>query len=194
MRYVGLGLSISALCTITLALSSCSSSSMSSDVSTDGGSYGYYNAPSDYSTRLASTIPAGEKQVVIDPRSHAWGAYDTSGNLIKSGLATAGSNWCPDLGRPCRTSSGQFRIIRLGSSDCKSKLFPMPKGGAPMPYCMFFHGGEAMHGVSDGEVVEGNISHGCVRLHVADAEWLRFNFVDVGTKSGETLLRLWSGQ
>lgn len=179
MRHVRLGLSISALCTITLALSSCSS------MSPDGGSYGSAyasNSPSDYSSRLPATIPAGQKVVVIDPRVHAWGAYDSDGNLIKSGLATAGSSWCPDLGRPCRTSSGSFRVQSLGAADCKSKIFPMPKGGAPMPYCMFFHGGQAMHGVSEGEVVEGNISHGCVRLHVADAEWLRFNFVDVGTK------------
>jgi lipoprotein-anchoring transpeptidase ErfK/SrfK len=154
-------------------------------MSPDGGSYGSAyasNTSSDYSSRLPSTITPGQKVVVIDPRVHAWGAYDSSGNLIKSGLATAGSNWCPDLGRPCRTSSGTFRVQSLGAADCKSKIFPMPKGGAPMPYCMFFHGGQAMHGVSEGEVVEGNISHGCVRLHVADAEWLRFNFVDVGTK------------
>ena len=180
MRHVRIGLSISALCTITLALSSCSS--MSPDGSPDGGSYGSYASSSDYSSRLPATISAGQKVVVIDPRVHAWGAYDSSGNLIKSGLATAGSNWCPDLGRPCRTSSGSFRIQSRGAADCKSKIFPMPTGAAPMPYCMLFHGGQTMHGVSEGEVVEGNISHGCVRLHVADAEWLRFNFVDVGTK------------
>ncbi|HSW70413.1 MAG TPA: L,D-transpeptidase family protein, partial [Gammaproteobacteria bacterium] len=32
------------------------------------------------------------------------------------------------------------------------------------------------------EVVDGNASHGCVRLKVQDAEWLRFNFVSIGTK------------
>jgi lipoprotein-anchoring transpeptidase ErfK/SrfK len=180
MRNIRFGLSILALSTAALALSSCSN--MSSDGGSYGGSYAYNNAPADYSSRLAPTVPAGEKLVVIDPRAHVWGAYDTDGSLIKSGLATAGSDWCPDLGRPCHTSSGHFRINSLGSADCKSKIFPKPKGGAPMPYCMFFHGGQAMHGVSEGEVVEGNISHGCVRLHVADAEWLRFNFVNVGTK------------
>jgi lipoprotein-anchoring transpeptidase ErfK/SrfK len=39
-----------------------------------------------------------------------------------------------------------------------------------------------LHGVPDGEVVEGNISHGCVRMHVVDAEWLRYSFVNYGTK------------
>ena len=174
------GLSIVSLFFITLILSSCSSISGGPD----GGSYGYNNSSysTDYSSRLASNISTGEKTVIIDPRSHAWGAYDKSGSLVKSGIATAGSGWCPDLGRPCRTSTGSFRISSLGAPDCKSRIFPKPKGGAPMPYCMFFNGGQAMHGSSDGEVVEGNISHGCVRMHVADAEWLRYNFANVGTK------------
>jgi len=179
MYHAKLGLSISALCTIMLILSSCSS------MSPDGGSYGSYasnTVSSDYSSRLPATVPAGQKMVMVDPRVHAWGAYDSDGKLVKAGLATAGSDWCPDLGRPCHTASGHFRVMSLGGADCKSKIFPIPKGGAPMPYCMFFHGGQALHGVSEGEVVEGNISHGCVRLHVADAEWLRFNFVNVGTK------------
>lgn len=51
-----------------------------------------------------------------------------------------------------------------------------------MPYCMFFHNGQALHGVPPHEVGEGNYSHGCVRMHVADAEWIRYNFADVGTK------------
>jgi lipoprotein-anchoring transpeptidase ErfK/SrfK len=149
----------------------------------DGGSYGSYayNAPTDYSSRLSPTIASSGKVVVVDPHTHAWGAYE-GGNLVKAGQATAGSGWCPDLGRPCRTSTGTFSVSSLGDADCKSKIFPKPKGGAPMPYCMFFHGGQAMHGVSEGEVVDGNISHGCVRMHVADAEWLRYNFVNVGTK------------
>jgi lipoprotein-anchoring transpeptidase ErfK/SrfK len=178
-------LTVTALCTATLALSSCSSLS-----GPDGGSYGgsyahnnrsSYSPPADYSSRLSPTIASTEKVVVVDPRSHAWGAYE-NGSLVKAGQATAGSGWCPDLGRPCHTSTGTFRVLSLGGPDCKSKIFPRPRGGAPMPYCMFFHGGQALHGVSEGEVVDGNISHGCVRLHVVDAEWLRFNFVNVGTK------------
>jgi lipoprotein-anchoring transpeptidase ErfK/SrfK len=58
----------------------------------------------------------------------------------------------------------------------------MPHGGAPMPYCMFFNRNQALHGSPDHEVVDGNISHGCVRMHVPEAEWLRYNFVHVGTK------------
>lgn len=178
MRNVRFCLTILALSTFTLALSSCSSTS---DMTSLGGG-SYASSAPDYSSRIPSSIATNEKVVVVDPQVHAWGAYDSSGNLVRSGQVTAGSDWCPDIGRPCRTSVGHFRVSSLGGPECKSKIFPVPRGGAPMPYCMFFHGGQALHGVSEGEVVDGNISHGCVRLHVADAEWLRFNFVNVGTK------------
>jgi hypothetical protein len=127
----------------------------------------------------AEQIPApGEKVIVIDPRAHSWGAYDEDGILIRSGLATAGASWCRDLRRPCRTKAGSFRIYSLGSSSCKSSKFPMPRGGAPMPYCMFFNGGQAIHGSARGNVVPGNESHGCVRVHVEDARWIRFEFAE----------------
>lgn len=126
--------------------------------------------------------PPGEKVVVVSPRAHAWGAYDSSGNLIRSGTATAGANWCKDLKRPCRTKTGSYRVFSLGDSDCISTRFPLPNGGAPMPYCMYFNGNQALHGSPSKSVVSGNISHGCVRMHVSDARWLRFNFVDQGTR------------
>lgn len=124
--------------------------------------------------------PPGEKMIVFDPRAHMWGAYTADGRLIRSGIATGGASWCRDIGRSCRTSVGVFRIRSLGSAGCKSSKFPVGKGGAPMPYCMFFRGGMGFHGSN--AVVRGNISHGCVRLHVQDARWLRYNFATIGTK------------
>lgn len=121
----------------------------------------------------------GERLIVVSPQQHAWGAYDPSGRLIKSGLASAGANYCRDIHQPCRTRTGTFRIRSLGSSGCKSPSFPVPRGGAPMPYCMYFNESQALHGSN--EVVRGNISHGCVRLHVGDARWLRNNFATYGT-------------
>jgi hypothetical protein len=136
--------------------------------------------PANYADRIPSSINTGEKVVVIDPRVHVWGAYDSNGSLVKAGLATAGGGWCADIGRSCRTKPGSFRVASLGSPNCKSSKYPVPHGGAPMPYCMFFNGGQGMHGSY--QVVEGNVSHGCVRMKVPDAEWLRYNFVNVGTK------------
>lgn len=133
-----------------------------------------------YSSRLPSHLAGGEKVILVDPNVHAWGAYDASGALVRSGLVTAGAHYCPDVGRPCRTKAGSFRIFSLGSSSCKSSKYPLPRGGAPMPYCMYFNKNQALHGSN--EVREANLSHGCVRLRVGDAEWIRFNFANVGTK------------
>jgi lipoprotein-anchoring transpeptidase ErfK/SrfK len=135
--------------------------------------------PPDYASRLPSHINTAEKTILIDPKVHAWGAY-ADGKLIRAGLATAGSNWCPDIHRACRTRAGTFHVQSLGSPNCKSTIYPLPKGGAPMPYCMFFNGNQGLHGSY--QVVEGNVSHGCVRLKVPDAEWLRYNFINIGTK------------
>ena len=175
MRNLSSMMSLTAISIVSIVLSACASS--------DSGMYAsstssYPSAPPDYSSRLPSSIENKSKVVLIDPNVHAWGAYQ-DGVLVKAGQATAGSSWCPDIGRPCRTSVGRFTVKSLGAVTCKSSKYPLPRGGAPMPYCMFFNGNQGMHGSN--EVVEGNISHGCVRMHTADAEWLRFNFVRVGT-------------
>lgn len=145
-------------------------------------SYSYYHSHHyGHVGGLSSQIPPpGEKVIIVDPNAHVFGAYSPDGKLLRSGMATAGSNYCRDLHRRCHTRSGTFRIYTLGSSGCISHKFPMPRGGAPMPYCMYFNGGQALHGSY--EVVAGNISHGCVRLHVDDARWIRFNFANIGTK------------
>jgi len=120
--------------------------------------------------------PPGEKVIIVNPNVHAFGAYDADGDLIHGGIATSGSNWCPDLHRRCHTKAGSFRIYSLGSPGCISHKFPLGRGGAPMPYCMFFNGGQGLHGSY--EVADANLSHGCVRLQVDDARWLRYDFVE----------------
>lgn len=134
-----------------------------------------------YEARLPQHIASTEKVVVVDPRVHAWGAYQ-DGTLVKAGIAVAGADWCPDLGRRCHTATGTFHVNSLGSPGCKSSIYPKPHGGAPMPHCMFFNGNQALHGSYPGQLADANLSHGCVRLHIPDAEWLRYNFVRVGTK------------
>lgn len=131
----------------------------------------------NFASRMPQHIPApGEKLIIVNPNVHAWGAYDASGTLIHGGIATSGSNYCPDLHRRCHTRSGSFRIYSLGSAGCISHKFPLPRGGAPMPYCMFFNGGQGIHGSH--ELADANLSHGCVRIQVNEARWLRYNFVD----------------
>lgn len=172
---------------IAISLTSCAHNGTSSNNSTSA-STGRQDARAvqqyvNYESRIPSHINTnGQRTIVIDPRVHVWGAYDGSGNLVKAGLASAGSSWCADIGRACKTRSGTFRIQSLGNAGCKSTIYPKPRGGAPMPYCMFFNGNVAMHGSPASHVVEGNVSHGCVRLRVHDAEWIRHNFANVGTK------------
>lgn len=136
----------------------------------DNGTYGF-----------ASERPAtGNKTVIFDPRLHAWAAYDASGKLVKAGRASGGSNYCPDIHRACRTPAGTFSVASKGGPGCKSTIYPLGKGGAPMPYCMFFNKNYALHGSYD--VPAGrNASHGCVRLLPSAAAWLSQNFVQIGT-------------
>ena len=122
--------------------------------------------------------PPGGKLLIFDPRLHAFGAYDSSGTLVRWGPASGGSDWCSDLDEPCHTAKGVFHIYSWGDEDCKSRKFPLPRGGAPMPYCMYFNEGQAFHGEPNG-LPGYNASHGCVRLYVSDAEWLRYSFVEL---------------
>ena len=118
----------------------------------------------------------GEKLILVDPNEHYWGAYNSQGKLIRWGIASAGADWCTDSDHSCRTKTGIFRIYSLGESNCISTKFPIPDGGAPMPYCMYFTNGQAIHGSS--ETILDNESHGCVRIHIDEAKWLRHHFAE----------------
>lgn len=120
--------------------------------------------------------PPGEKIIYVSLKDLAWGAYDANGALVNWGPISGGKGYCPDIHSNCYTPTGDFAIYRKGGSDCKSTKFPVGRGGAPMPYCMFFRGGLALHGSYD--VPGYHASHGCVRLFVEDAEWLNHNFVE----------------
>lgn len=125
--------------------------------------------------------PPKEKTIYVSQKHLAWAAYNTDGELIWWGPASPGKNFCPDVHNECRTPSGSFRIERRDGIDCVSTEFPIhpdgTKGGAPMPYCMHFHLGFALHG---SQVVPGvRDSHGCVRLFIEDARWLNEEFIEL---------------
>lgn len=137
-----------------------------------------YKHVMDYSPFPLRITPPGHKLIVMDHPAHAFGAYDKNGHLVKWGPAAGGAPWCPDIKEECKTIKGNFKIYAMRGADCKSRTFPIPNGGSPMPYCMFFHKGYAMHGSY--EVPGTHASHGCIRLFPADARWLHNNFVGVG--------------
>lgn len=127
----------------------------------------------------------GEKFIYISQRLLAWGAYDANGDLVWWGPISSGSDQC-QLQGGCATPSGFFRIIRKNDETCESTAFPQTNsdpddllsgGGAPMPYCMHFFRGYALHGSR--ELPGYRASHGCIRLFYEDAEWLNEEFIDL---------------
>lgn len=121
------------------------------------------------------TPALGNKQIIVSLDQLAWGAYDEKGTLQAWGPASGGQNWCQDIKRSCRTDLGKYTVYRKGSSRCASSKYPIPHGGAPIPYCMFFNKGQAIHGSN---ILPGyNASHGCVRVLTVDAQWLSQQFV-----------------
>lgn len=136
---------------------------------------GFYNA------RFPGKIRAvGYKFFVFSPRMRQWAAYDASGTLVQTGRGNGGSDYCEELGHPCHSPHGWFSVHSKGSADCISHKFPLGKGGAQMPYCMFFSGGYAIHGSP--WIGVHNTSHGCIRVTTQSAEWLSSNFMTVGTR------------
>jgi hypothetical protein len=62
------------------------------------------------------------------------------------------------------TPNGHFRPQRLARTWFSKKYY-----NSPMPHSIFFHGGYAIHGSYEIRRLGGPASHGCVRLHPADA-------------------------
>jgi L,D-transpeptidase ErfK/SrfK len=122
--------------------------------------------------------PTGYKRIIVDPNAQAFGAYDENGNLVRWGPASLGRDWCPDIHIGCRSKAGAFKVYEKRGEGCFSSKFPVPDGGAPMPYCMFFNRGYAIHA---SELPGYNASHGCIRVFYEDAEWLNHEFASVGT-------------
>lgn len=124
----------------------------------------------------------GSKTIYVSQKELAWGAYDAQGNLIWWGPISPGRSFCSDIGKPCTTPNGIFYVQWKKGLNCISSQFPVhnkngTKGGAPMPYCIHFWGGYALHGST--EVPGYADSHGCVRMFIQDAQWLNEHFIDL---------------
>lgn len=104
------------------------------------------------------------KTIIISISKQAYGAYDRQGTLIRWGSANTGAENGED-----NTPLGEFKVYRKKGANCKSSKYPLPKGGSPMPYCMFFHKGYAIH---EYQMPGFPVSLGCVRVDKEDAKWL----------------------
>jgi hypothetical protein len=144
-----------------------------------GNRYSKYSSYSNHAKKTSQVYSGPGKTFVFDPKTLRWSAY-YNGELINSGRASGGRYYCADIRRGCKTPSGIFRISHKGGPDCKSRKYPIGRGNAPMPWCMFFHKGFAIHG--SWSVPNYNASHGCIRVPPPDARWLNTNFLTCGTK------------
>ena len=130
--------------------------------------------------------PQPNKVIVVDLSQLAYGAYDQSGQLVQWGAVSGGQDYCSDINSRCTTPIGTFNISHKKGGGCKSGKYPIEKPGAPMPYCMFFHNGFAIHG---SYTVPGyHASHGCVRVTPEDAKWLNEEFIDLPGQGGTTVI------
>lgn len=173
-----------AIVPVFVLLGSCASMDRSSSIVDDSGRV-HYTMHHNSDNKGVHHFPekreaTGRKVFVFDPRATAWAAYDAQGNRVKTGRASGGKDFCEDVGRPCRTVTGNFRVYSKKGEDCTSSKYPLEtNGGARMPYCMHFSGGYSIHGAY--EVPNYNASHGCIRVLPSAAKWLSENFIDIGT-------------
>jgi lipoprotein-anchoring transpeptidase ErfK/SrfK len=132
-------------------------------------------------TTFPETRPASKANVFIfDPQHFVWAVYNKNGRRVGFGKASGGGDYCKDINKPCRTVEGEFTVFRKEDADCTSKTFPIDEGGgAPMPHCMFFYKGYAIHGSN--HVTSTNKSHGCIRVTPKAAEWINTNYIDPGS-------------
>lgn len=123
---------------------------------------------------------SGKRLVVVNLGLHAFAAYNEEGRLIHWGPVSGGKGWCPDVRQYCNTAVGVFRVIHKQGPKCISEKYPVETaGGAPMPYCMHYYRGFALHG----STLPGfHASHGCIRLFKDDAKWLNKHFLTVGDR------------
>lgn len=141
----------------------------------------YYTKDSRGRNYFPKQIPApGHRVFVFDPQAYAWAAYDAYGRRRMTGAASGGMDFCEDSGRPCRTVTGTFRMYYKRGIGCVSKEYPVVKGGAKMPYCMYFSRGYSIHAGYD--IPYANASHGCIRVWPSAAKWLNEEFMKVGTE------------
>lgn len=145
----------------------------------------HYTAPLHEDNKGIDVFPAsrpgtGHKVFVFDPKITAWAAYDEDGQLIKTGSASGGKDFCEDIGRGCRTVIGKFSLYSKKDENCTSSVYPIEtNGGAKMPYCMHFSGGYSIHAAY--EVPNHNASHGCIRVLPSAAKWLNQEFLAIGS-------------
>ena len=170
---------------LCLGLTGCIENDESTYITDDNG-YTHHTTHYLRDKRGARYFPlqiraTGQKEFIFDPKAFVWAAYDATGQRVMTGSASGGKDMCEDVGKPCRTVTGTFRVYNKRGMGCKSGEYPVEtEGGAKMPYCMYFFQGFTIHAAYD--VPNHNASHGCVRVLPSAAKWLNEQFITIGTR------------
>jgi lipoprotein-anchoring transpeptidase ErfK/SrfK len=117
-----------------------------------------------------SQVTAGERWIDVNLATQTLTAYEGNSPVLTMAVST---------GLPSTpTPAGQFRIwVKLRYDDMQGPGYYL----ADVPYVMYFHGGYGLHGTYWHDNFGTPMSHGCVNLSNADAQWL-FSWASVGTK------------
>jgi len=110
-----------------------------------------------------------ERWIDVDLSDQVLTAYE-NGAAVRTTLVSTGLPATP-------TPVGQFRIwVKFEYDDMEGPGYYL----ADVPYVMYFHQGYGLHGVFWHGNFGQPMSHGCINLPTAEAEWL-FNWAEVGT-------------
>lgn len=116
---------------------------------------------------LFSTVSVADGELYINLSKQRF-AYKVDGQTIRSGEISSGK-------KSHRTPRGTFSILYKQRYK-KSRMYPKPRGGAPMPYSIQIYGNIFIHqGVLPGYPA----SHGCIRMRRKDARFI-FDRMDEG--------------
>lgn len=131
------------------------------------------NTPIPVTSVADIPITYGEPWIDVNLTTQTLNAY--SGNqLVFTTLVSSGLWQFP-------TVTGQFRIyLRYPFQDMNGYLLGYDYYIEDVPYVMYFYEDYALHGAFWHNNFGQPMSHGCVNLSVADAEWL-YNFAGIGT-------------
>ncbi len=124
---------------------------------------------------VAPYIPAqasgngGVHWIDVDLSQQRLYAYEGD-TLVNSFIVSTGTWQTP-------TVTGEFKVwIKLRSSDMSGPGYYLPD----VPFVMYFYKDYGIHGTYWHNNFGTPMSHGCVNLTIADAEWI-YNFSSVGT-------------
>lgn len=111
----------------------------------------------------------GERWIDVDLSQQRLYAYEGD-TLVNSFVVSTGTWQTP-------TVTGSYKIwIKLRSSSMSGPGYYLPD----VPYIMYFYKGYGIHGTYWHNNFGTPMSHGCVNMTIADAEWV-YNFTKVGT-------------